>query len=84
MDGWTDNPINGLKNNVALAHLYQVGKSCVMFGKILPVGLGGDRVTNRRADGQMDGGIHNILITFLKSMGIISTFWSKTSILPRA
>ena len=45
-DRWTDRQTGGLKNNVALAHPYHMGKSCRKFGQISPGDLGGDIVTD--------------------------------------
>ena len=59
-----------VKDNVALAHPYQVGKSCGKFAYILPSGLGENIVMDGQTDRWMDGGIHNITITFLKSVRI--------------
>ena len=50
---------NSSKNNVALAHSYQEGKSCSKFGQIPP---SGDSVTDGQTDGRTDGGVHNIPI----------------------
>ena len=57
INGWTD---TGWKNNIALVYPYHGGQSSSKFGLILPSGLGEDSMPDR----QMDGGIHNIPITY--------------------
>ena len=46
MDGWTDGPTD--RKIIALAHPYQVGKSCSKLSEILPSALGGNRVQTDR------------------------------------
>ena len=61
--------MGGAKNKRALACPTCVSKPLTKFGWILSSGLGGDSITDRRTDGQTDGGDNNIPDAFSKKRG---------------
>ena len=68
--------MGGAKNKRALARPTCVSKPLTKFGWILSSGLGGDSITDRRTDGQTDGGDNNIPDAFSKKRGDNNENWA--------
>ena len=62
-------PRGWAKKKFDVARPIHVSNSHTKFGWISSNGLGGENITDRRTDGQTDGGDYNIPFAFLKKRG---------------